>query len=278
MNISFTKEFSMKNLKSILILVVIVLGLPILLAGCFNQQKNPNELVAGTCAGFPPYEVMDDNGNVVGFDIDVATEIAKALNKKIKIVDMSFEALVIALKQGKIDLILAGMSIIDSKKQAIEMVHYVGDTLKELPLVFWKKLPDGVTSVNDLAKLGCPTVCAQVATIQDEIFSKLPFLYVKHLVNIPDLIMDIKTGGSVAAVLEPLVVDELQKELPELKVLNYSLTPQDQIFGMGIGVKKENVALVQEIKATVATLKNNGTMALLEKKWFKKIVTSGGDK
>lgn len=238
------------------------------LAGCSTNKKSEQEFVVGTCAEFPPYEVLNTQGKPVGFDIDVAQKIADKLGKKLVIKDISFDALFVSLKQGKIDAILAGLSITKLRLDAMEMVHYHGKPLKSLPLLFWQKIPAGVTTIADLAHQPNKTVCAQVGTIQEGIISKYTYLDIKHLQSTSDLITDIKYGKSIAAIVEPMVVEQLQHQMPELKVLHLQLTQDDQGMGHGIALNKNNKKLVLAVEHIVEQLKTDGTLDALEQTWF----------
>ncbi len=240
--------------------------------GFFKDAQKSDALVVGTCSGFPPYEYLDDHGIIVGFDIDVARALATAMGKKLDVQDMSFDSLIVALQQGKIDCAIASISITANRQKAIALVHYVGKPLTSLPLVFWKKIPEGVHTIEDLATLENKTVCAQAGSLQQEVISSYQGIEVKHLENIPDLIMDIKYGKSIAAVLEPKVVAALQVEYPELKTIPIFLEQEKQGFGCGIGINKNNKKLIDQISSIVETLKENGTLQQLENKWF-----NGGD-
>lgn len=242
----------------------------------FLPKTKPNNcLVVGTCSGFPPYEILDEKGNIVGFDIDLARSIAQALGKKLELKDMSFDALIIALQQGTIDCAIAAISITKSRQQEIALVHYLGKPLTKLPLVFWNEIPARVKDVGDLAHYDNKTVCAQAGTLQHEIISTYKGLEIKNLENIADLIMDIKYGKSIAAVLEPKVAYALQVQYPELKLLDIPLTVEQQDFGSGIGIQKNNSDLIDKISKIVSTLKENGTIERLEAKWFNYGVAHG---
>mgnify|MGYP000847347849 FL=1 len=71
-------------------------------------------LVMGTNATFKPFEYKE-GGQVVGFDIDLAREIAKDLGAELKIEDMSFDGLLPALEGGRIDIAVAGMSVTEER-------------------------------------------------------------------------------------------------------------------------------------------------------------------
>lgn len=66
-----------------------------------EKTKTCEELVVGLNSGFPPYEVLNAQGQFEGFDIDVANQLATKMGKKLVIKDMAFDALVMALNQGK---------------------------------------------------------------------------------------------------------------------------------------------------------------------------------
>jgi arginine transport system substrate-binding protein len=235
-----------------------------------SSHRAQDVLVVGTSSGFPPYEMLSPDGTIKGFDIDIANLIAQKMNKKIVIKDMSFDALIVELQQGKIDMVLAGISITQKRLNQMAMVHYSGKPLTDLPLLFWSHIPQEINSVNDLKQYANKTVCVQTGTFQEEIITTYDFLDVKHLETIPDLIMDIKYGKSIAAVLEPKVALSLSKTHPELKILNIKLKQEEQDFGSGIGINKKNTKLINDIELIVKELKADGTVYKLEAHWFEK--------
>ena len=79
---------------------------------------NTNVLIMGTNAGFKPFEYKEGE-NVVGFDVDLAKEIAKELGKELKIEDMAFDGLLPALDSGQIDMAIAGMSVTPERQKNV---------------------------------------------------------------------------------------------------------------------------------------------------------------
>ena len=68
-------------------------------------------LTMSTNAAFPPYEMTDDNGNVIGIDADIAAAIAEKLGLELEILDMDFDAALLAVQQGKSDMVMAGVTV-----------------------------------------------------------------------------------------------------------------------------------------------------------------------
>ena len=69
------------------------------------------KLIMATNAAFPPYEMTDDEGNVIGIDADIAAAIAEKLGFELVIDDMDFDGALLAVQQGKADMMLAGLSV-----------------------------------------------------------------------------------------------------------------------------------------------------------------------
>lgn len=76
-------------------------------------------LKVGTNAEFEPFEFIEGD-KIVGFDVEVATEIANDMNKKLEIKNINFDSLIIGLQQGKFDMIIAGMSATEERKKEVD--------------------------------------------------------------------------------------------------------------------------------------------------------------
>lgn len=91
-----------------------------LLLACSLLWLNAATIKIGTNANFPPFEYVDDSLKIVGFDIDLINEFAKRANLNYEIVNMGFDALIPALKTGKIDAAISGMSATEDRKRAVD--------------------------------------------------------------------------------------------------------------------------------------------------------------
>lgn len=73
----------------------------------------------GTNAAFPPFEYIKGS-EAVGFDVSMSKLIAKDLNKKLQVVDMSFDGLIAAVQSGAVDFVAAGMTATDERRQNVD--------------------------------------------------------------------------------------------------------------------------------------------------------------
>lgn len=73
----------------------------------------------GTNAAFPPFEYIKGS-EAVGFDVSMSKLIAKDLNKKLQVIDMSFDGLIAAVQSGAVDFVAAGMTATDERRQNVD--------------------------------------------------------------------------------------------------------------------------------------------------------------
>lgn len=100
----------------------------------FNPNAKNGELVVGTEAGFAPYELKAGN-SFVGIDIEMCAAIAKKLDKKLVVLNMNFDSLPTAVSMGKVDMICAGITVTDERKQNMDFsVNYV-EGAKQVALI-----------------------------------------------------------------------------------------------------------------------------------------------
>ena len=113
----------MKKL-SILLSILFLLLLP----AC-SDNKNDHVWIAGTSADNPPYEFMQ-NGEIVGFDIDLINEIGKFLGKKLEFRNMEFHSLLAALSTNSVDLVIAGLSNTPERSSRVDFsITYISSEI-----------------------------------------------------------------------------------------------------------------------------------------------------
>lgn len=78
------------------------------------------KLVMGTNAEFAPFEYMDDNNEIAGYDVEIAKEIARKMGRELVIENMNFDSLIAALSSGKVDMVIAGMTVDEERKQQVD--------------------------------------------------------------------------------------------------------------------------------------------------------------
>lgn len=129
-------------MKRLLALVLALALIVVCFAGCGSKEK----LVMGTNAEFPPYEFVDDNGNIVGIDAEIAKAVAEKMGYELEIRDMKFDSLITAVQSGNIDFALAGMTVNEERLLSVNF----SDTYATGIQVIIVKEGSEIASVDDL--------------------------------------------------------------------------------------------------------------------------------
>lgn len=251
----------------------VVVALLIVVVICFywfkprenGSVQGSNQLVVGMTAGYAPFVSINPAGEYEGFDIDVARALAKQMGKELVLQDLgSMTSLFAALDSGKIDTIIWGVSITDTRLQKVAMVHYFGDNTKSYPLLFWQKIPSNVQSVSDLDG---QTVCVEPGSSQQAVLDQYPAINQLPVEKIDDALLNIQYGKAVAALVEPAIAKKFQSHYSQIQILDLPLAPGDQVKGIGIVIKPTNQTLFTQITNAIQCLKADGVIDNFAQKW-----------
>ncbi|MBW6410222.1 ABC transporter substrate-binding protein [Clostridium weizhouense] len=215
--------------------------------------KQKGKLVVGTSADYPPYEFhkeVDGKDKIVGFDISIAEQVAKDLGVELQVNDMDFDGLLVALQAGKVDMVFAGMTPTDERKENADFsnIYYTA----QHGFVVRKGEEDKIKSLDDLKgkKIG-----VQKGSIQEGLVDKnLPDAEKKALAKVTDLVLDLK-NNKVDAILVELPVAQFNCEKNEGIALT-SLVLEDEEGGSAIAMKKGSAELQTEINKTIKKLQD----------------------
>lgn len=219
--------------------------------------------VGSTPTGIP-FTFLDTQTNTIqGVMVDLVTEIGKDAGFGVQVEPMQFSALIGSLTSNRIDIIAAAMYITEPRKQQIDFsapVYTYGDGLF-VPKSDVKEY----ASLQDLKGL---TVGVQVGTAYVEPLQKSGlFPEVKIYETIPDIMRDVNAGRIKAGFADlPIVAYNLQQgRFPEVRLVK-GYKPM-VVGSVGIGVRKSDSELLRKIDASLAKLKQNGTVAKILTKW-----------
>jgi polar amino acid transport system substrate-binding protein len=90
-----------------------------------STLSQPGKLSVCSDLPYPPFESYDENGNPVGLDIELGTEIAARLGLQIQVVNTVFDTIIAAVKGGKCDIILSDTNITAERSKQISQIHYL---------------------------------------------------------------------------------------------------------------------------------------------------------
>lgn len=247
-----------------------VMALALILCVGTACTEKKNTLVIGIDDSFPPLGFRDEDNNIVGFDIDLATAVAEQMGMKVEFKVIDWDTKEDLVNNGQIDAIWNGYTITDARK---EKVCFTEPYLANAQVVVVKadstynKLADfnGVDGKNKVAaQIGSSAVDAMVAN--EEFYASIGSDYKGYTENVSAL-EDLKIGRIDALVVDKVVAEyyiSLDGNKDSFRILEEALDPEEY----GIGVAKNNKELCDKIQKALNELCANGKAAEISTKWF----------
>ena len=238
-----------KQIFSLLMTIIILFN------GCTNNNKE--KIIFGISAEYPPFEYMQ-NGELQGFDIDLAKLIAKKMNKSTEFRDMQFNNLFQAINANQIDAAISMITITEEREKNFDFsIPYY---FNKIATIFYKN--DKIEKIDDLKNK--KLTCQLGTTMEIWVKNKLPNNELV-LINNNNQAIELLKNHYVNAI----IIDEFQSKVLAKENENFSWTIIDNSEnGSGL-VFKKNSKLTNVINKIIDELKKNGEIQKLEEKWLK---------
>ena len=251
-----------------------------MLAGCGAEKtqevKEDNSLTKvqeqgyftlGLDADFAPMGFTEDDGTIVGFDIDLANAVAEKMGVKVEVKPIDWDSKAMELSTGKIDVIWNGFSITDERRQEVlfsnpylstkqSVIVKAGSDIKTKADLAGKKIALQDSSTSEDALKGD---AATYESIGDENISRFK--------ENSQVLMEVESGRADAAVIDEIFVRYyLQKEnmLDKFVVLEEGFDEEDY----GVGGRLGDYALMEAINKAIDECKAEGITSEISMKWF----------
>lgn len=225
-------------------------------------------LVLGLDDSFPPMGFRDENNNIVGFDIDVATEVANRMGVELKLQPIEWSTKEMELNTSSVDCLWNGLSIDDERKQAMDLSEpYMTNRMVLVVL--------NDSEYTDQASLAGKTIGVQNGSTAEKILEESDFSKtIGNTIGFKDNVtafMELETKGIDAIFMDEVVANyAITSQNKDFKVLEDGLTEEEY----AVGFKKGNTALKNEVQKYIDEMKADGTMTQISEKWFGKDVVS----
>jgi polar amino acid transport system substrate-binding protein len=229
--------------------------------------KEWKKVIIGTEGAYPPFNYIDTDGKVKGFDVDIALALCEEMKVECEVVTQDWDGMIPALLANKFDAIIASMSITAERKKAIDFSEKYYNTP---PAIVAPKDTDlkGVTP-DDLAD---KTIGVQGSTMHADYVEKiLTKSTLKSYPTADDYKLDLAAGRIDAANDDSVVLSEwLKTEAGACcKIVGLVKSiPEIHGVGAGIGVRKEDTDLRDMFSKAIKAIRANGKYAEINKKYF----------
>ncbi|WKA57646.1 ABC transporter substrate-binding protein [Planococcus shenhongbingii] len=229
-------------------------------SGNSGGSEEAKVLDMGTSAEFPPFESRNPEGEIVGFDIDLANHIAKELGYELNITDMKFDGLIGALQNDRVDMVIAGMSATEERRKNVDFsteYNHSGE-------MFLTAKGSELKSLEDLEG---KTVGVQLGTIQEE--------GANAIVKEEDINFEIKALDDSGALIQEILSNRIDAAYMDKQVAKGYIEAQDldsfddpttSSPGMAVAFPKGS-ELVDDVNTVIEEMEASGELAELKKKW-----------
>ena len=219
--------------------------------------------VLGLDDAFPPLGFRDDANNIVGYDIDLAAEVCKRLGVELKCQPIDWAAKEQELNTGNIDCIWNGFTMTPEREAALSFTKPYLDNAQ----VVIVRSDAGIASLADLAgkKIGLQAGSSAADAVEANPNFKATLDEVVEFKDNLTALMDLEIGGVDGVVMDMVVGNySIMTTGKNFVALSENLSSEKY----GIGFRKKDVKLRDEVQKILEEMAADGTVAAISAKWF----------
>lgn len=224
----------------------------------FDTIKEKGVMRIAMSGAYPPFNFVNEQNQVVGFDPAIGAEIARRMGVEVEIVTTAWDGIIAGLLANKYDAIVGSMSITAERD---EVVDFVGPYYSTKRAIFTKP-GSGITSVS---QLGDVTVGVTLGETHEE-WARDQGYSVRTYKGLPELLLELENGrvdvivnDSIAAILAMKELGNAYEILPDLET---------DVIGAGIAIREGNPKLAAAMQEALDAMMEDGTYVKIAEEWI----------
>ncbi len=222
----------------------------------------------GVEGAYPPFSSMTEDGELVGFDIDIANALCQELGAECSLVSQDWDGIIPALLANKYDAIIASMSITEERKKKVAFTNKYYNS----PAKFVRKKGSGI----EISKEGLAgkTVGVQRATIHDNFITGEfgDSVNINRYGTQDEAYLDAVAGRIDLMMADSIAISEGFLSTPEGADFEFVgpgySDPEYFGDGAGIATRKDDTDLVEMLNKAIQTIRDNGVYKAINDKYF----------
>jgi polar amino acid transport system substrate-binding protein len=251
----------MKSKKVLMVAITLILSAMLFAAGSSESQSVKSYVFGSDCT-WPPFEYVDEKGDIVGFEIDLVAEIAKRAGVVITHKNVAWDGIFAGLTNGAYDGIASGVTVTAERKQSMD---FSTPFLQVTQAIIVNK---GSESLKNAASLVGKRIGVQLGTTGHIAMEKVAGVTIKAYDEIGLAVEDLLNKNVDAVVCDSIIAADFVLTNPNYQnKLIMSGTASEEVEDIALVVKKGNTALLKILNDGIAAVKADGTLAELKKKW-----------
>ena len=223
------------------------------LLGSIAMADDKSVVRLGTEGAYPPYNFINDAGEVDGFERELGDEVCARAELTCEWVTNEWDSIIPNLVSGNYDAIIAGMSVTDERKEVIDFSEQY--TLPD---------PSAFLAASDIDLDGA-IIAAQASTIQASHVASMEGATLLEFATPDETIAAVKSGEADAVLADKAFLIPVAEADPDLSFIG-----EDALIGGGIGfgVRQSDAELRDKFSAAISSMKDDGTLNALIVKWL----------
>jgi octopine/nopaline transport system substrate-binding protein len=262
-------------------------SLGLLITLFLSVSANADKIRIGTEGAYPPWNSKDASGKLIGFEVELAWTLCRYIGQQCEIVEQDWDGMIPALIMRKFDAIMAGMSITDERKKAINFSQGYADEVASLAVMKGSNLEGMQTSegINLTKKSGTvkkdlktitqalagKTVCVQTATIHQNFLESgdVGKVNVRTYKTQDEVNLDLASGRcDVALAAAVAFTDYAEKSKKPVVLVGPTFSGGAFGNGVGVGIRKDDTELLKAFNSAINKARKNGDISRIATKWF----------
>ena len=251
--------------KTLLVVLFALVAAGLVLAGGATEDKTARmpKIVVATDATWPPMEMVDENKEIVGFDIDLMKAAAKAGGFEVEFRNTAWDGIFAGLEAGEYDAVMSSVTITDERKATMDFsVPYINAG----QILVVRQESTGVTTLRDLAG---KSVGAQIGTTGSFEVEKIAGVQLRTYDEIGLAFEDLANRRVDAVVADTPVAADFALMNPNfkerLKIVGEPFTEEYY----GVAVKKGNARVLELVNKGFNAVLNTDTYRQIEDQWLR---------
>jgi ABC-type amino acid transport substrate-binding protein len=208
---------------------------------------------------FPPFSFVDEANKVVGFDVDIGTEIARRLKVEPTIVTTAWDGIIAGLVTGRYDTVIGSMGITEERKKAVD---FVGPYYRSGLGLFTRK----DAGVSKIAELEGKTIGVTLGETSEKWVREQNKFTVRTYKGLPEMLLDLGAGRVDAVVADDVpVLVAIKKSGAAIEQVKDDVLPR---YDIGIAIRKNNPDLAAAMQKALDEMMADGTYEAISNKWI----------